>query len=167
MPVINVGSLKDAIKTALDANNIAVGAPVADLSANMTKRVLKVATIDPRDIKLNATQMPAVCIYAQSKTPRNTSIGPNQLQTKKEAFVLLTLAGLVWNQNFQADIYDDPSARDVERLMENIEEILRGNMQISGCTWQISGDITYHNANFDEQTHFKIAFMDVQFKYFY
>lgn len=167
MAVVPIGTLRNALKTALDANNLAVGAPIHDLSSGMTNRVKRVATLNPADNLLGANEMPAVCIYPLSKSPRNTSIGPNRLETKQEAFITLGIVGMVFNQQFLTDIYDDPATRDLENLMENIEQILRGFPQISGATWTVPNDITYHMVNIDEQTNFKAGIMELQFKFFY
>lgn len=164
---LDLGALKDVIKTNLDTNNVAVGAPVADLSANMSKRVKQVLTVNPEDIMPTANLMPAVCIYVASKAPRARTIGINQSVVKREATVVVTIAGLVWNQNFQANIYDDKCSRDLEYLMENIEKVLRGYAELGGAKWQFPSDVTYHSASLDEQTHFKVGFIDVEFKYFY
>jgi len=164
---LDIGALKDVIKDTLDTNNVAVGAPVADLSANMSKRVQKVLTVNPEDIMPTANLMPAVCIYTASKTPRPRQIGMNQVAVKREARVVITIAGLVWNQNFQANVYDDKASRDLEYLMENLEKVLRGYAELGGAKWQFPSEVTYHSASLDEQTHFKVGFIDVEFVYYY
>lgn len=167
MAVIDIATLKTAIKAQLDANNTSTGAAIRDLSANLSKRVVRVALMNPIDYKMVTTEMPAVCIYTDAKVPRNTAIGAVN-QTKREGMLRLTVCALNYNPNMAgADAFTDVASRDLEYLMENIEEVLRQSPEISGAKWLEMGEITFHNAPADEDTYFKVALTDLTYKYFY
>jgi hypothetical protein len=165
--VIDIATLKSAIKTQLDNNNTSTGAPIRDLSANLSKRVVRVVLMNPIDYRLQTPDMPAVCIYTDTKSPKNTSVGAVN-QTKREAMLRLTVCAINYNPNMVgANTFVDVASQDLEYLMENIEEILRQSPEISGAKWLQMGDVTFHNAPADEDTYFKLAFTDLTYKYFY
>ncbi|RJP50519.1 MAG: hypothetical protein C4586_05910 [Anaerolineaceae bacterium] len=167
MSVIDIATLKSAIKAQLDDNNTSTGAPIRDLSSNMSKRVVRVALMNPIDYQIVTTEMPAVCIYTDTKIPKNTSVGAVN-QTKREGMLRLTVCALNYNPNMAgANVYNDVASQDLEYLMENIEEILRQSPEISGAKWLQMGEITFHNSPADEDTYFKLAFTDLTYKYFY
>lgn len=167
MSKLDLNAIKDAIAAALTANNDPIAPAFFDLSTGMTKRVKRVLTVNPENTKPLANNLPCVCVYTLAKRPQPKSLGPNQTAVKRQGKVVMQLAGIVWNANFQSNISDDPADRDLEHLMENIEEVLRNYPQISGVSWQFPTDVTYHAASFDEETHLRVGFLDLELTVFY
>jgi hypothetical protein len=156
---INIPTIKTAIKTLLDAEL------TAELSADMSKEVRRVCKLNPENMHLQASLFPAVCVYTTSKTIDPGTIVCNQVKAQRFSRLRMTIAGMVWNQNFSADLDRDPADDDLEQLMENIEAVLRNSPTISGnSTWAFPSDVTYHNAAFDEETHFRIGFLDMELR---
>ena len=167
MPKLNIPTIKTAIKTILDANNTTTSS-ILDLSDGMDKRVLKVATVNPENIMLQASKYPAVTIHTTKKPIESATIAKNQVQGKRTGKLNFQITGMCWHQNFQSDIYSDPATDDLEHLMENIEYILRNYHDLnSNVTWQIPTDVTYHSASFDEETHFRVGFLDIETTIYY
>lgn len=172
MAVFDIGGIKDFIKATFDANNAEdqLGSPAPDyyLSTGMIKPVKKVVTVNPEDIKPMANVMPCVAINFEHKAPTGKDIAVDQVKAKRQAISTFVITGMVWNQNFQANIFDDPADRDLEKLMENIEELLRYHPTLNGlCKWQQPGSVSYHTANFKEQAHFRVAFMELKVTHYY
>lgn len=167
MSKINVPSIKAEIKSILDSNNT-TGSSILDLSSGMSKRLLRVATINPENYMLQSTQYPALTIHTLRKSIESRTIAKNQVNGKRLGRYTFSIAGLVWNQNFSSNIFNDPASDDLEHLMENTEYILRNYHDLnSNVTWQIPNDITYHSAAFDEQSHFRVGFLDIETTIFY
>lgn len=165
---VDLWGIKQKIKQILDANNLEMGAPFLDLSDSMSKRVKKVFTLHPERIKPQASLYPAVCVYTDRKPISPSTIAVNQVRGKRTTDLTLTIVGMVWQNQVAGNNYDDPADKDIEILMENIEFILRNYPNLDGLgTWQFPNDVTYFSASFDEQTHFRVAFMDLRLKVFY
>ena len=167
MGKINIPTIKSAIKTILDDNNTTTSS-ILDLSDGMSKRVIQVATLNPEDFMLQSSKFPAVTIHTEKKPIEPATIALNQVNGKRKGLLNFKVTGLVWNQNFKANIFNDPASDDLEHLMENIEYVLRNYPDLSSnVTWQIPSDVTYHTANFDEQTHFRVGFLDIEATIYY
>lgn len=164
---INIPNIKEQIRFALASNNTTTSS-VLDLSASMTQRVVAVKTINPENIMPQATRFPAVCVYTDSKAISPVTIAKDQVNGKRLAKLKINLAGMVWNQNMAGNEDNDPADDDIERLMENTEKVLRHYHDLAGVVkWQFPTDVTYHNAAFDEETHFRVAFLDMELTIFY
>ena len=95
-------------------------------------------------------------------------IAKSQLNGKRRATITFTVSGLVWNQNYQADVFNDPADQDIEVLMENIERILRSYHDLnSNVNWQIPSGVTYHNFANDEQSHMRVGLLDIETTIYY
>jgi len=164
---INIPNIKEQIRFALDTNNTTTSS-VLDLSASMSKRVQKVLTLNPENIRPQASLFPAVCIYTDSKTVTPVTMAKDQINGKRVGKIKIQLVGMVWNDNFASNVFNDPADDDIERLMENTEKVLRHYHDLDSVVkWQIPTDVTYHSASFDEQTHFRVAFLDMEITVFY
>lgn len=167
MAKINIPSIKAEIKSILDTNNTTTSS-FLDLSDGMSKRVLQVATLNPEKYMIQATKYPAVTIYTSQKPIEPKTIAKNQVNGKRLARLTFTIVGMVWNQNFSSDIFADPSDDDLENLMENIEQILRNYPDLNASVnWQIPNNVTYHSANIDEESHFRVGLMDIETTIYY
>lgn len=168
MGTVDIATLKAEIKSALNDNNTTTST-ILDLSSGLSQRVKRVATIDPQLIPIQATQMPCLTISLDSKSIEQRTIAKNQVDAKRRASLRFKISGLVWNQNSVSDDpFDDAASNDLELLMENVEFILRNYPTLGGNTnWQFPTDVTYHQASLDEQTHFRVGFLDLEITLFY
>jgi len=164
---LDIPNIKEQVRWILDTNNTTTSS-VLNLSASMSKQVQVVQKVNPQKLSTQATLFPAVTVFTKSKSMKSATIARNQVNGKREAKLTLTVVGMVWNQNFSADINSDPADQDLEYLMENIERILRSYHDLgSNVTWQIPTDVVYHTAAFDEQSHFRVGFLDIEITVFY
>lgn len=115
-----------------------------------------------------ATVMPLVTIFTERKVISQKTIAKDMVNARREGRLVLSVAGLVWNQNFLQDIWEDPADNDLENLMENIEYVLRENPNLGGnANWHIPNDVTYHNFPMNEQTHFKCGILQLEAAIYY
>lgn len=168
MGVINIAAIKTQIKSALDSNNTTTSA-ILDLSSGLSQRVQQVATVNPEMLPIQATAMPVVTISLESKSIEQKTIAKNQVDGKRMARLRFKITAMVWNQNsFSSSPFTDPAANDLEILMENIEYLLRNYPDLSSAvTWQFPTDATYHHASLDEQSHFRVGFLDLEAAIYY
>lgn len=167
MAKINIPSIKSEIRSIFQTNNTTTST-ILDLSDGMTKRVQQIATLNPENIMMQGTLFPAVTVHTARKPIEQATIAKDQVNAKRLGKLVFTVAGIVWNQNFKADIFTDPADNDLENLMENIEEILRHYPDLnSNVKWQFPTDVVYYNAPFDEQTHLRVGLLDIETTIYY
>lgn len=164
-----IANIKENIRSVLTLNNTTTGAPVVDLSQNLDTRVTGTYKLNPQQIPLLGNAIPGVCVFTDSKTPITIEgIVKNQTMAKRKATVNLKVAGMVWEPNFTQTKTHDPVDDQIEYLMENVEQILRGYDTLGGnVSWHFPSGITYHSATFDEESHFRVGVMDIEAKLFY
>lgn len=154
MAKIDLPTIKNTIATILSAD-------LSALSTDMSKTVKAVYKVEPSTIPVQSTMFPCVYVFINEKGIDLDTIAVNQATAKRMGRVSVSIVGAVWNQNFSADITSDPADNDLEHLMENIENTLRANDTINGLSvWSSPGVTTYHNVNYDEETHFRVAIME-------
>lgn len=168
MGTINIATIKTQIKSALDSNNTTTSA-ILDLSQGLSQRVKQVATVNPELLPIQATAMPVVTISLESKSIENKTIAKNQVDGRRLARLRFRITAMVWNQNsFSASPFADPAANDLEIFMENIEFILRNYSDLANAVnWQFPTDATYHQASLDEDSHFRVGFLDLEASVYY
>jgi len=155
-----IGTIKTAFKTIFDNYNTTTAA--YDLSTGLTNRVKNVFTIMPNSENMNASYLPAVTIWVESKTVDMMSICKDQSTAQRKATVDFNVAGILWNSNFSTPD-KDLASDDIEKLMENIEEILRRNDKLlNNVLWQHPTNVTYHNLSKSEEEHFRVGIATVQ-----
>ena len=110
---IDIPNIKEQVRWILDTNNTTTSS-VLDLSASMSKRIQQIQKVNPENIALQATLLPAVTVFTKGKTVESRTIARNQVEGKRESKLTLSVAGMVWNQNFSADINNDPADQDLE-----------------------------------------------------
>lgn len=172
MAKFDVDGIQDFLKSTFIANNaadqMATPAPDYYLSTGMTKPVKQFFTVRPENIKPQANVMPCISVHYEGKIPVSSGIAINQKIAKRRCEASFVITAMIWNQNFSANIQDDPADRDMQKLMENIEELLRSHPTLGGrCLWQIPGQVSIHDANMSEKTHFSVAFMELKVTAFY
>jgi len=161
--VLDIYEIKEKLRWILNQNNSALST-VRDLSEGMDTRVKIVTKLNPIADKMEADKIPGVAIWVEHKPIKNTSIGRNQIDVKRETTLSIKIAGFVFNSNFSSVLEDDADS-DCERLMENIEAILRAYPTIDGeVLWQTPTDVTYHDLSMGESSQLKVGIMHVDAK---
>lgn len=157
---LDIGGIKTAFKTAFDDFNTTTA--TYDLSTGLTDRVKNVFTVVPNTENMNASVIPAITIWTESKSVEMAGICKDQINSKRKATVNFNVAGIIWNSGFEsAD--KDLSDNEIEKLMENIEEVLRRSGNLSNkVLWQHPTDITYHDLSRSEVEHYRVGIATVQ-----
>lgn len=158
---LNVNSIRSKIKTILDDANTTTGSPI-DLSANVSSRVKMVALTHPEKLLQQRSKSPLIAIYSERKLINSEGIAANMVNPKRRGELNLKIAGIILNQN-TSSATEDPSDKDMEYLMENIEEVLRSFPNLDGETsvlWAMPTDISYFSAP-GKSVYFRAAIMDL------
>jgi len=162
---VDISGIKTAIKSVLDTANTATAA--YDLSEGMSRRVQNVCKFNIEKIFPQGNELPAVFVWTLAKKPQQVTINQTQAQGKRKGEVSFTVAGVVWVP-YSTDYTEDPADDDCEKLMENIEEVLRNTDTISGTVkWHIPDGVTYHSSPSDEEAHLRIGLMSLQATVYY
>lgn len=162
---LNIKGIKNSIKSVLDAANTTTAS--YDLSTSLTSRVITVSTISPNAYHFTADKLPAVSIWTNSKAISAPGIVKDQITAKREGLAKFFVAGFVWNSDFM-DIYGDSSDDEIETLMENIEEVLRRNTDLSGTVlWNKPTECEYHSLSLSNEQHYKVGILTVECKQLY
>lgn len=156
---INLNGIKTTIQSILNTANTTTASPT-DLSVGLEDRIKEVMTVNPDLIPIDTSRLPAVTIWIDSKSVIPDTIAATQLAAKRKAKVRFKIAGAVFRSlitDYRTDLADDEAAI----LMENIEEILRGNPNLSGTvSWQFPSDINYYTRT-QEETMYRVGIMDL------
>lgn len=162
---VDLNQLKESIQGIFETANTTTAS--RDLSSGLERRVQKVLKVNPARIPIQASFYPCVTIYIDSKSIQIQDIARTQLNAKRRADIDVKIVGAVWNSNNLLKD-EDPADDDCESLMENIEEILRGDPTVSGqVTWSFPTNVTYHQLPIDEETHLRAGFLNFRGTVFY
>jgi len=155
---IDLSGIKTAFKTILDAANDTAAA--YDLSAGLTNRVQKVLKVNPAKIPVDATYYPYVSIYMDRKPIELDTIAKDQLVGRRMSDLQFQIIGAVWEIN-TADAFTDDADEQIEKLMENVEEVIRRNHRLNNTVlWTRPQETTYHTGLIpDEEAHLRIGVM--------
>ena len=154
---INISNIKTAFKTIMDAANDT--AATFDLSAGLNRRVQKVLKLNPALIPPQASFFPFVTISLDRKPIELTTIAKDQITGKRRTDLSFNVVGAVWEQVMTA-VTEDPADENIEKLMENVEEVLRRNFKLNDTvSWSRPSDVTYHTLQMAEQTHMRVGVM--------
>ena len=165
MPVIDLNNIKTQIKAILDASNTTTAS--TDLSSGMETRVQKVLKLHPARIPIQATWHPYVTVFLDQKDIDETTMQASQAAGKRKATIGVKIVGVVWNSTV-TDAAADDASDDAESLMENIEQIMRGNPTLNGiATWSRPEGVTFHNMQIEEETHIRAGMMSYRVTVFY
>lgn len=162
---VPIATIKEQIRYVLAVNNTSTGAPTQDLSENLSRRVQSVMKINPELIPFyNDNVIPAVTVFTDSKSPiEQTGIMKSGLSGKRKAELNFNIVGMVYAPNWIGDKTNDVADDEIEYLMENVERVLRAYDELNGnVSWQFPTAVTYHSANFDEESHFRVGVMDLK-----
>lgn len=163
---IDINNLKTQIKSILDTANSA--SATYDLSTGLSTRVKKVFKINPLLLPIQNTLFPYVSIYTTGKDVEHATIAKNQLSAKRKATINFELVGAVWISQV-TDITVDPADEEIEKLMENIEEVIRRSDTLNSTVdWTTVDDITYHSVPIvSEQAHLRAGALSLSATLFY
>lgn len=154
---VNVGSIKTNFKSILDTANTTTAA--FDLSTGLSRRVQKVLKVNPSLIMPQASFFPWVTITPDRKTVLwdKGTIAVSQLNGKRFAQMNFSVVAAVYEQIF-SDVTVDPADEQIEKIMENIEELQRRNFKLNNTvTWSKTEEVSYHSLPIGEQTHMRIG----------
>lgn len=159
---VPLNELKEQIRYVLFVNNTSTGAPSLDLSEGLSRRVKTVLKINPdRFGAPDDNAIPAVTVFTDNKEVEQVTIAQTQLQGKRRAIVNLKVMGMVWEPH-TSNLKTDPADEECEKLMENIERIIRAYDTLGGnVQWHIPTNVTYHSFTNSEETHFRAGVLDL------
>lgn len=162
---LDIGGIRTAFKTIFDLYNDTTA--TYDLSTGLSKRVKNVFKIKPNEKNINASYLPVITCWTDSKNVEIRGICKNQISSKRKGEIDFSIAGIIWNSNFSG-ISEDPAYDDAEKLMENIEEVLRLNDTLNGTVlYQYPTTVTYHDISLSEQIHFRVGIATIRCGVFY
>ncbi len=164
---VDITGLKADIKTLLDTANDTAAS--YDLSTGLSRRVQKVNTYNPEKILPEANILPAICVWTAAKTIKHDTINQTLARGKRKCEILYSIAGIVWVP-YTTTTTDDPADNDCEKLMENIEEVLRSSDTLGGkAKWHLTSDVTYHTALAPngEEAHLRVGLLALKATVFY
>lgn len=157
---LDLGNLKTQLKSIFDTANTTTA--TSDISSGLTTRVQKVLKVNPARIPIQANYFPMITVFVDSKDIELKDFAGNQLMAKREATVSVKIVGAVY-KSIQSDAKVDAADDECEKLMENVEDILRRNPTINGvATWQYPTKVTYHNAQIDEGVHIRAGILNLE-----
>ena len=157
---LDLNAIKTSIQTILDAANTTTAG--TDLSNGLQTRVQSVMKINPSRIPVQSSLYPCVTNYISLKNIELKTIAKDQLTGKRRADIEIKIVGIVWN-NVVSAASTDEGDDDCESLMENIEQILRGNPTLSGTVLtQLPTAVTFHSVGVDEQAHLRAGIMNLK-----
>lgn len=164
---INLPAVKDAIKTVLAANNTSTGAPILDLSDRLSPlRVQQILEYNPIEIQPQPSFFPCVCIHTEGKTIELSDMAVNQINGRRKGVATFFITGVVWVDTFDNPL-EDPSVTQVEYLMENIEQVLRGYPDLNAnCKWQYPTAIDYGSL-ISEDVHLRAGRLTLEATFYY
>lgn len=152
---IDLLAIKTQFKSILDTANTTTAA--FDLSSGMATRVQKVLTLNPSLISPQASFVPWVTITTDRKSVEQTTIAKDQITGKRRSDIRFSVVGAVWEQ-ILTDITADPADNNIEKLMENVEEVIRRNFKLNNTvSWSKCDEVSYHALPIAEQTHMRVG----------
>ena len=164
---VNIPNIKELIRFVLADNNTTTSS-ILDLSSSMSTRVKQVAKLNPEKIPFQPSVFPYVTIYTDRKSVDIADISSNQVAGRRKAELTFKLVGAVLNTNYQSNIFNDAADEDIEKLMENVEGILRGYPDLNqSIKWQFPTDVQYFSTNIGEDAHMRVGVLDLQATLFY
>lgn len=168
MPQVDIDGIKGAIKTILDAANTTTGSPI-DLSNGLATRVQRVMMVHPSYIPIQPSFFPVITVYPLSKKISQQTMGHAGTQRSALRKSELTLAIVAASyEPFFTNINEDQGAENTEQLLENIEEVLRSNVDLnSTCSWAIPSDVTYDVIPLSEEAHLRTGAITLDVTIYY
>lgn len=168
MTQINIDTIKTNIKSILDAANTTTGTPI-DLSSGLNTRVSRVLKIHPGRIPIQPSFYPYVTMYVTKIDVEQITMGQrgSQASALRQGLVNLDIVGCCY-EPFFTDINEDQGQENVEKLMQNIEEVLRSSpsLNYTSTAWVIPQSHEFAET-YSEEAHLRAGIYTVQFKVHY
>ena len=168
MTQISIDTIKTNIKSILDAANTTTGSPI-DLSAGINTRVSRVLKLHPGRIQIQPSFFPYITMYVSKIDIEQVTLGNkgSQASALRKGIVNLDIVGCCY-EPFFTDLNEDQGEENVERLMQNIEEILRSNptLNLTSTAWAIATSHEFADT-YSEEAHLRAGIFTVQFKVHY
>lgn len=159
---IDIGNIKTQFKSIMDTANTATAD--YDLSTGMDHRVAKVLKINPALIPVQTSFFPYVTISAGIKDIKLVTIIKNQQTAKRFGEISFNVVGAVW-ERLVSDVTDDDADEEIEKLMENVEEIVRRNFKLNDSVkWTMPESTEYHALPIGEETAMRVGLFSLTAK---
>lgn len=169
MTQVNFDTIKTGLKALLDAANTTTGSPI-DLSSGMNTRVARVLKVHPGRIPIQPSHFPYVSMFVSDKAIEQLTVGSRgtQASSLRRGTLGIQIVGCCY-EPFFADVNEDQGAENVEKLMENIEEIVRTtpNLNYTSTAWANPTRVQYEDVPFDEEAHLRAGILTLEFKVHY
>lgn len=172
MTQVNYDTIKTNIKSILDTANTTTGSPI-DLSQGMNTRVARVMKLNPRRIPIQPSFFPYVTMFVSNKNIKQITLGSrgSQASALREGILSINIVGCCY-EPFFTDINEDQGVENIEKLMENIEEILRTNptLNYTSTAWVLTESgmsVQYDDISYDEEAHLRAGILTLDFKVHY
>lgn len=168
MTQISIDTIKTNIKSILDAANTTTGSPI-DLSLGLNTRVARVLKIHPGRIPIQPSHFPYVTMYVPRIDIKQLTMGNrgSQASSLREGLISLDIVGCCF-EPFFSDLNEDQGEENVEKLMQNIEEILRSNHNLNFTSTSWINPISHEFADtYSEEAHLRAGIFSIQFKVHY
>ena len=156
---LDLNNLKTQLQSIFEAANTTTA--THDLSDDMAKRVQRVFKVNPEIIPIEADYYPYVSVRVESKRIEAADFAATQLAAKRQSVVMVKVYGGVWSTKID-DVEVDEADEECETLMENIEQVLRGNPTLNAvATWQFPSAVRYFSG-IGEGVHLRVGVMDLE-----
>ena len=154
---INIAGIKTAFKSVMDTANNSGAA--YDLSTGMSKRVQKVFMVNPAKIAIQASLYPFVTIALEEKPIEQATMAKDQTNAKRRSDLEFGVWAAVW-ENTLTDVTKDDAQEEIEKLMENVEEVIRRNYKLNNTVgWSMPQRVQYFTVPVDEEAFLRVGFM--------
>lgn len=162
---VDLNGIKTQFKSIMDSANTTTAD--YDLSEGMNSRVNRILKVNPLKIPIQPSFFPYVTIYANSKPIELETMAGNLKNAVRSSEISFNVVGAVW-EDITTDINEDEADEEIERLMENVEEVVRRNFKLNDTVkWANPESVDYHSLPLDEETHMRIGAMNLTCKIFY
>lgn len=162
----DLNGIKDELISLFTTANT-VGASPVDLSDGLNKRIQKVLGVRPDLLPIQASFYPCVTCYIDAKEVTGSDIARDQLSAKRQAEVRFDIVGIISDSKI-TDKTRDLASDDINRLMENIELILRSSPNLNGkVLWQAPQTCQYFAGSLDSQTQVRAGILSVKARVYY
>ena len=139
--MIDLNNIKTQIKSLLDAANTITAS--TDLSGNMSTRIQKVLTVHPQKVPPQASFYPYVTSFIENKDISQDTMAISLAKGKRFAKVTVSIVSACFHSPITSNL-DDPTEKDINYVMESIEQILRDDTTLNGaCKWHLPQKVDY------------------------
>lgn len=165
MSQIALSNIKTQIKSILDGANSSGASPI-NLSNSLTTAVVKVYKVNPYHIPIQNSHFPAITVYFDGKSVDLQTFAKDMATGKRIGNITIKVAGFVWVDTCN-DVTQDPADDEIEKLMENIEEVLRTYHTFNGTVnWSKPTKCEYSDV-LGENVHMRVGVLTLEANVFY